>query len=75
VARRLQKDGYGTGAAYTDVNGDGVLDVFISHGESSDQPLTFYSAKSFVNFSPSVHVTIINRAAYCPRPKWATGSI
>jgi hypothetical protein len=44
VARRLQKDGYGTGAAYTDVNGDGVLDVFISHGESSEQPLTFYSA-------------------------------
>jgi hypothetical protein len=42
---RLQKDGYGTGAAYTDVNGDGVLDVFISHGESSEQPLTFYSAK------------------------------
>ena len=30
---------------YTDVNGDGVPDVFISHGESSEQPLTFYSAK------------------------------
>ena len=45
MARRLQKDGYGTGADYTDVNGDGVLDVFISHGESSEQPLTFYSAK------------------------------
>jgi hypothetical protein len=39
VARRLQKDGYGTGAAYTDVNGDGVLDVFISHGESSEREL------------------------------------
>jgi hypothetical protein len=36
VASRLQKDGYGTDAAYTDVNGDGVLDVFISHGESSE---------------------------------------
>jgi hypothetical protein len=40
VARRLQKDDYGTGAVYTDVNGDGVLDDFISHGESSEQPLT-----------------------------------
>jgi hypothetical protein len=45
MARQLQKDGYGTGAAYTDVNGDGVLDAFISHGESSEQPLPFYSAK------------------------------
>jgi hypothetical protein len=41
----LKKDGCGTGAAYTDINGDGVLDVLISHGESSEQPLTVYSAK------------------------------
>ena len=45
VTRRLKKDGCGTGAAYTDINGDGVLDVLISHGESSEQPLTVYSAK------------------------------
>jgi hypothetical protein len=181
----LKKDGCGTGAAYTDINGDGVLDALISHGECSEQPLTVYSAKkdktrsnnwlrvkiltrygaaargalvtlttnvgirltqvidegsgylcqmepvthfglgqyaarsslmvvltvtfifspflsadhelnddvvsgcfmtiswfaSFsesntsVNFSPSVHVAIIDRAAYCPSPKWVTGSI
>ena len=45
VARRLKKDGCGTGAAYTDINGDGVLDVLISHGESSEERLTVYSAK------------------------------
>ena len=45
VARRLKKDGCGTGAAYTDINGDGVLDVLITHGESSEQPLTVYSTK------------------------------
>jgi len=41
----IEKDGYGTGAAYTDINRDGVLDVLMSHGESSEQPLTIYSAK------------------------------
>jgi len=30
---------------YTDINGDGVLYVLISHEESSEQPLTVYSAK------------------------------
>ena len=45
VARRLKKDGCGTGAAYTNINGDGVLDALISHGECSEQPLTVYSAK------------------------------
>ena len=36
---------------------------------------SFSESNTFVNFSQSVHVTIIHRAAYCPSPKWATGSI
>lgn len=40
-----EKEGYGTGAAYTDIDGDGVLEILISHGESKEQPLTLYKAK------------------------------
>ena len=36
--------GCGTGASYADVDGDGRLDVLISHGESKQQPLSVYNA-------------------------------
>jgi hypothetical protein len=39
MARQLQKDGYGTGAAYTDVNGDGVLDALQSPRHSRARQL------------------------------------
>ncbi|MEM6283183.1 MAG: CRTAC1 family protein [Chloroflexota bacterium] len=37
--------GLGTGAAVGDFNGDGLLELLISHGESGIQPLTLYSAE------------------------------
>ena len=36
---------------------------------------SFSESNTFVNFSPSVHVTVIDRAAHCPSPKWATGCV
>ena len=34
----------GTGAAVADIDGDGILELLISHGESGYQPLTLYKA-------------------------------
>ena len=38
----LEPDGLGTGAAVLDLDGDGLLELFISHGESGSQPLSLY---------------------------------
>ncbi|XP_063406897.1 cartilage acidic protein 1-like [Mytilus trossulus] len=45
IGEASEKEGYGTGAAYTDMDGDGVLDLLVSHGESNKQPLAVYTAK------------------------------
>lgn len=37
-----EADGLGTGAAIADIDGDGRLELLISHGESAAQPLSFY---------------------------------
>jgi hypothetical protein len=49
--------------------------VIVADFDNDIQTDIFSESNTFVNFSPSVHVTIIDRAAYCPSPKWATGSI
>lgn len=36
--------GRGTGGSVCDIDGDGVLEVLIAHGESAAQPLTLYKA-------------------------------
>ncbi|XP_070573035.1 cartilage acidic protein 1-like isoform X2 [Ptychodera flava] len=41
-----EPDGFGTGGAVADLDGDGVLELMLSHGESSRQPLTMYRAKT-----------------------------
>lgn len=38
----LEPSGMGTGAAYGDFDGDGRLELLVSHGESAMQPLTLY---------------------------------
>ena len=38
----LETIGLGTGAAVADVDGDGILELLVSHGESGFQPLTLY---------------------------------
>ena len=40
----LETVGLGTGAAVADVDGDGILELLVSHGESGMQPLTMYKA-------------------------------
>jgi hypothetical protein len=39
-------DGYGTGAAVCDIDGDGVLELLVSRGEKQPQPLSLYKARS-----------------------------
>lgn len=36
--------GHGTGAAVFDMDGDGILELLVSHGESASEPLTLYRA-------------------------------
>ncbi len=38
--------GLGTGAAVADVDGDGVLELLIAHGESGEQPLSLFKARN-----------------------------
>ncbi|KAK6482134.1 cartilage acidic protein 1-like isoform X1 [Huso huso] len=42
VGEAAEADGRGTGAAVTDFDGDGKLDLIVSHGESVAQPLSIY---------------------------------
>lgn len=42
IGQAKEPRGFGTGAAITDMDGDGVLDLLISHGESQTQPLKVY---------------------------------
>lgn len=42
IGQAKEPRGFGTGAAITDIDGDGVLDLLISHGESQTQPLKIY---------------------------------
>jgi len=37
-----EADGLGTGAAVADIDGDGRLELLITHGESAPQPLSYY---------------------------------
>jgi hypothetical protein len=44
----LEPDGLGTGAAVADIDGDGVLELLVAHGESAPQPLSLYRPRSAV---------------------------
>jgi hypothetical protein len=41
----LEPDGFGTGAAAADIDGDGVLELMVSHGERGPQPLSLFKAR------------------------------
>jgi len=42
IGDAIESDGYGTGAAMGDFDGDGMLELFISHGESASQPMSYF---------------------------------
>ncbi|MEO0564854.1 MAG: CRTAC1 family protein, partial [Chloroflexota bacterium] len=42
IGDAAEQNGLGTGAAVGDFDGDGMLELLISHGESGVQPLTLY---------------------------------
>ncbi len=52
----LEAQGLGTGAAVADIDGDGILELLISHGESGAQPLSLFKAnvsnKNFIRIKP-----------------------
>ncbi|CAL4226318.1 unnamed protein product [Meganyctiphanes norvegica] len=46
VGDALEPYGRGTGGAYIDLDGDGRLELILSHGESAEQPLSIYRINS-----------------------------
>ncbi len=42
----LDADGFGTGAAVCDIDGDGVLELLVSRGERAAQPLAVFKARA-----------------------------
>lgn len=49
IGQAKEPRGFGTGAAITDMDGDGLLDLLISHGESQTQPLKVYRVNRSVS--------------------------
>ncbi|KAL3891228.1 hypothetical protein ACJMK2_003491 [Sinanodonta woodiana] len=49
IGDALEPSMCGTGGAVTDINGDGVLDLLLSHGEHLKQKLTIYTTKVNMN--------------------------
>ena len=44
LTNALEKTGLGTCGAVADLNGDGILELLIAHGESAPEPLSLFSA-------------------------------
>ena len=44
----VEPSGLGTGAAVADIDGDGVLELLIAHGDSAPQPLSLYKVPGAV---------------------------
>ena len=52
----MESKGLGTGAAVADIDGDGILELLISHGESGAQPLSLFKAnisnRNYIRIKP-----------------------
>jgi len=46
VGDAAEPDGYGTGAAVADIDGDGRLELLLAHGERAPQPLSLFKVES-----------------------------
>jgi hypothetical protein len=42
IGDALEENGFGTGAAVGDFNGDGMLELIVAHGESASQALSYF---------------------------------
>src|SRR5262249_1750937 len=42
----LEPEGLGTGAAVAAIDGDGVLELLVAHGESAPQPLSLFRSRA-----------------------------
>ena len=71
LTNALESKWFGTGAAVADIDNDGILELLISHGETSPQPLSLFKAKVVdnakylriipltTNFAPARGATVI----------------
>lgn len=50
IGEAAEPDGFGTGAAVADLDGDGRLELLIAHGEMVAQPLTLYQTAANDNY-------------------------
>lgn len=50
---------HGTGAAVFDMDGDGILELIVSHGESASEPLTLYRASSNTGVSANAFLRVL----------------
>ena len=46
VGDALEMNGHGTGGAVADMDGDGQVELLLSHGESASEPLTLYNVNN-----------------------------
>ena len=65
IGDAAEPDGYGTGGAVGDFDGDGVLELLVSHGESRAQPLSLYRPRATTTGVASNHwLRVLPRTAH-----------
>ena len=70
-----ESDGYGTGCAYADINGDGLLELLVSHGEDVAQPLEIYQVQQYDDVLTNNWIRIDIRTKYGAPARGATGTL
>merc|ERR1719419_952823 len=62
VGDAYEEYGLGTGGAVVDLDGDGRLELVLSHGEAGDEPITLYKVADHMGFSNNwLRVTVTTR--------------
>lgn len=79
IGDALEPLGHGTGAAYADIDGDGNLELLVAHGESAEQPLSFYRVASDAAARPVVQIAPLTPSGAPARgalvtARWSDGS-
>ena len=72
IGDALEPDGYGTGGAYLDINGDGFLDLILSHGEDYAQPLDVYQVNKDYRKSNNAWLRVFPRTKFGAPARGAT---